>query len=109
MNRHSASHITPVTFPSLDGANDELECPIQQPHHIDRQYSKVLCGNQAMRPLRLQELVRIGHGEDFIVYIPPTNKNDPKPLQKAYDEAREKMKNTILHDHKKNTTLLMIC
>ena len=30
MNRRSASHLTPVTFPSLDDADDEPECPIQQ-------------------------------------------------------------------------------
>ena len=104
VTRRSASHVTPVTFPTLDDADDEPECSIQQRHRLDQQYAKVSCGNQAMRRLRISELVRIGYREDFIVYIPPTNKNDPQPLRKAYDDAREKMKNMVLYDHKKNTT-----
>eukprot|EP00956_Cyclotella_meneghiniana_P025206 scaffold52127_cov78-Cyclotella_meneghiniana.AAC.1 len=107
---------TPVPFPPMDNyvthdtsaaAADTVvdENPISQHHRLDQQYVAVSCANQAMRKLRFQDIVRLKHNDEFILFIPPMNKKkDPKAFYKACDDNLKKMRKIVMYDVRNTTT-----
>ena len=95
------NYITQDTETSPDDDPGDI---INQPHRMDQQYTPISCTTQALKRLRMGEIVRLRHNDEFILFIPPTTPKDPKPFSKACESVLNKMRNMVMHDYRNNTT-----
>ena len=118
-SRHSSNlpPPTPVSFPSMENyitqdtvispditPDDDPDDIIDHPHRLDRRYTPVSCTNQALKRLRMDELVRLRHLDEVIILIPPSNRKDPKPFRKVCDATLNKMRNIVVYNYRNSTT-----
>jgi hypothetical protein len=89
----STSHPTPIAFPSLDDteAFDSVSL-----HRLDQQYAPVSLTTLPPKRLRLHEIVRLRIRDEFILFLPPDNKNNPPEVRATREYVLDRLRKIIM-------------
>jgi hypothetical protein len=100
----SISTTTPISFPSLvDYAADD-SVTLDQPHFLDQRLIPVSSNLLPPKRLRIAEILRLRVNDEFILFVPPENKNNPAEMRSTREYILDRMQRMITQTFAKTTT-----
>eukprot|EP00956_Cyclotella_meneghiniana_P018450 scaffold30718_cov36-Cyclotella_meneghiniana.AAC.2 len=96
---------SPVKFPSdddvvLDTEDDDV---MNIPRYDDRQ-TPLTSKNYGVRRLSIDEFIRLGCEDEFVLYIPPTSTKDAPEVKAMREDILMQMKRIVMSPFQKSTT-----